>query len=62
MARRCPECGAATVRAHRPFCSARCRLRDLARWLDGEYRVQADHPDGMTDFPVTGPDNDPQAG
>jgi endogenous inhibitor of DNA gyrase (YacG/DUF329 family) len=25
--------------AHRPFCSERCRLRDLARWVDGDYRI-----------------------
>jgi endogenous inhibitor of DNA gyrase (YacG/DUF329 family) len=23
----------------RPFCSARCRMIDLAAWADGEYRV-----------------------
>jgi hypothetical protein len=23
----------------RPFCSERCKLQDLARWLDGVYRV-----------------------
>jgi uncharacterized protein len=23
----------------RPFCSERCKLRDLARWVDGDYRV-----------------------
>jgi uncharacterized protein len=23
----------------RPFCSERCRLLDLARWIDGEYRI-----------------------
>jgi endogenous inhibitor of DNA gyrase (YacG/DUF329 family) len=28
--------------AFRPFCSDRCRLIDLARWADGEYRVAAD--------------------
>lgn len=22
-----------------PFCSPRCRLVDLGRWLDGEYRI-----------------------
>jgi len=22
-----------------PFCSERCKLQDLARWLDGRYRV-----------------------
>jgi endogenous inhibitor of DNA gyrase (YacG/DUF329 family) len=26
----------------RPFCSERCRLLDLARWLDGAYRVPAE--------------------
>jgi endogenous inhibitor of DNA gyrase (YacG/DUF329 family) len=25
----------------RPFCSERCRLQDLARWVDGTYRVAA---------------------
>jgi endogenous inhibitor of DNA gyrase (YacG/DUF329 family) len=25
--------------ALRPFCSERCRLLDLARWVDGDYRV-----------------------
>jgi endogenous inhibitor of DNA gyrase (YacG/DUF329 family) len=24
---------------HFPFCSRRCRLVDLGRWLDGDYRV-----------------------
>ncbi len=23
----------------RPFCSERCKLLDLARWVDGSYRV-----------------------
>jgi endogenous inhibitor of DNA gyrase (YacG/DUF329 family) len=23
----------------RPFCSERCRLLDLSRWIDGSYRV-----------------------
>ncbi len=23
----------------RPFCSERCKLQDLARWVDGDYRV-----------------------
>ena len=26
----------------RPFCSERCKLLDLARWVDGTYRVAAD--------------------
>ncbi len=24
---------------HFPFCSRQCRLLDLGRWLDGDYRV-----------------------
>jgi endogenous inhibitor of DNA gyrase (YacG/DUF329 family) len=35
--------------AWRPFCSERCRLQDLAGWIDGSYRVAAevtDDPDG----------------
>jgi endogenous inhibitor of DNA gyrase (YacG/DUF329 family) len=25
-----------------PFCSERCKLQDLARWIDGHYRVPAE--------------------
>ncbi len=25
--------------AWRPFCSERCKLLDLAKWIDGDYRV-----------------------
>ncbi len=24
---------------HRPFCSKRCKMVDLGRWLDGTYKV-----------------------
>jgi endogenous inhibitor of DNA gyrase (YacG/DUF329 family) len=27
------------VQQWRPFCSERCRLQDLARWVDDQYRV-----------------------
>jgi endogenous inhibitor of DNA gyrase (YacG/DUF329 family) len=30
----------------RPFCSERCKLQDLARWLDGDYRVAGDEVPG----------------
>jgi hypothetical protein len=30
-----------------PFCSERCKLIDLGRWLDGKYQI-----------PVTGPQED----
>ena len=26
-------------RSYRPFCSERCRMADLGRWLAGDYRV-----------------------
>jgi endogenous inhibitor of DNA gyrase (YacG/DUF329 family) len=31
----------------RPFCSERCKMADLGRWLSGDYRVptQPDDPD-----------------
>jgi hypothetical protein len=42
---RCPHCGAPTTwegNPDRPFCSERCRLIDLGRWADEEYRVPAE--------------------
>ena len=41
---RCPTCRTEAAwegNPHRPFCSERCRLIDLGRWLDGDYRVPA---------------------
>ena len=35
----CPICGKPAVVQHRPFCSHRCALIDLGRWLGGNYRV-----------------------
>ena len=37
--RRCPICGKPRNEAHSPFCSTRCRDRDLVRWLDGGYAI-----------------------
>jgi endogenous inhibitor of DNA gyrase (YacG/DUF329 family) len=34
----------------RPFCSERCRNEDLARWVDGRYRIASE--------PVPESDND----
>ena len=32
-----------------PFCSERCKLIDLGRWLDGKYQVPVvDREDGST--------------
>jgi endogenous inhibitor of DNA gyrase (YacG/DUF329 family) len=41
--RKCPSCGRVTAvsppDSFRPFCSGRCRLADLGKWLDGAYRI-----------------------
>jgi endogenous inhibitor of DNA gyrase (YacG/DUF329 family) len=34
----------------RPFCSERCKWLDLAKWMDGEYRIP--------DVPVKEPGDD----
>jgi uncharacterized protein len=38
---RCPLCGKPRDPKFRPFCSARCRDRDLLNWLDGRYAIPA---------------------
>jgi hypothetical protein len=44
--RRCPTCGrpAGARPANRawPFCSDRCRLADLGRWMGEAYRIPGD--------------------
>ncbi|TCD04916.1 DNA gyrase inhibitor YacG [Erythrobacteraceae bacterium CFH 75059] len=35
----CPVCGKPRCEAARPFCSTRCKDRDLVRWLSGGYAV-----------------------
>ena len=32
---------------HWPFCSRRCQLIDLGRWLGGEYRIAAPLSDAL---------------
>ena len=46
---RCPICKAPTETAYRPFCSARCRDVDLARWLSGSYAIPGGQEDGDED-------------
>ncbi len=57
--RRCPTCHGALVDASHasaealqcaPFCSNRCQMADLGRWLSGAYRVAGD-PLDVTDLP-----------
>jgi endogenous inhibitor of DNA gyrase (YacG/DUF329 family) len=40
----------------RPFCSPRCRLIDLGKWFNEEYRV-SDPIDPHTELPVSPPDD-----
>ncbi len=59
--RKCPTCGNAVAplacnRAF-PFCSDRCRLLDLGKWLGEEYRIPAGRPG---DGAVLDPQRDPQ--
>jgi len=40
---KCPTCkkaiDTAATNPFRPFCSARCKMVDLGRWVSGDYRV-----------------------
>lgn len=38
-AKKCPICGKPRKQEHTPFCSPRCRDRDLAKWLDDGYAI-----------------------
>jgi endogenous inhibitor of DNA gyrase (YacG/DUF329 family) len=49
---RCATCGGAALRAGNkgfPFCSERCQLIDLGRWLGEEYRIPAGPADPFED-------------
>jgi endogenous inhibitor of DNA gyrase (YacG/DUF329 family) len=51
----CPTCGKPAEwkdNRFRPFCSERCQLVDLGRWVEGEYRVPGE--------PLPREPNDPQ--
>jgi endogenous inhibitor of DNA gyrase (YacG/DUF329 family) len=58
---RCPICDKPVERrpANRffPFCSERCRLIDLGKWLGEEYRVPG-RPEENEDETPTGPRRD----
>jgi hypothetical protein len=43
-----------------PFCSERCKLIDLGRWLDGRYQIPVaqDHEDESDPLPPRTPDDD----
>jgi len=41
-----------------PFCSDRCRLIDLGRWIDGTYALPADAPPSSPPDPAAGDDDE----
>ncbi|MEQ1503115.1 MAG: DNA gyrase inhibitor YacG [Myxococcota bacterium] len=55
MDRPCPICGtpvsldATSPNRDRPFCSKRCRMIDLDRWLSGDYAIPGDSVDTSSD-------------
>jgi hypothetical protein len=56
MKGRCPICGksfqieALSELPTFPFCTERCRLVDLGRWIDGAYAIPgSEPPDGPDD-------------
>lgn len=38
-AKKCPMCRKPRSAEHAPFCSPRCKDRDLVRWLDDGYAI-----------------------
>ncbi|WP_239804929.1 DNA gyrase inhibitor YacG [Croceicoccus hydrothermalis] len=52
--RKCPICAKPRHADHAPFCSSRCRDRDLANWLGDGYAI----PGPPADVPVHDPDED----
>ena len=61
---RCPICqqtmhGQSTKEwPHFPFCSQRCRLIDLGRWLGEGYRIPGEKIDEDADLPPDTGDSD----
>lgn len=47
---KCARCGgplSAAATAFVPFCSSRCKLIDLSKWLSGSYRIPGPPVDSM---------------
>ena len=54
----CPYCRRRPAEADwAPFCSERCKMADLGRWLSGDYRV----PGAAVDEGEGSPDGEPSA-
>lgn len=42
---KCPNCGKETKwegNPYRPFCSEKCKLADLDKWFNEEYKVEGE--------------------
>lgn len=48
--KKCPICGKPPVQKYSPFCSSRCRDRDLGKWLSDGYSVPG--PPVPPDYPA----------
>jgi endogenous inhibitor of DNA gyrase (YacG/DUF329 family) len=60
---RCPTCRREVAwegNPHRPFCSDRCRVLDLAAWADERYRFPGEPV--PSDAEAAGADDDPPRG
>lgn len=55
---RCPLCRQPAADPYAPFCSARCRDRDLLNWLGEAYAVPGPPADPDTDLGETSLDKD----
>jgi endogenous inhibitor of DNA gyrase (YacG/DUF329 family) len=47
--RKCPVCGKPATKENDPFCSKRCSLVDLNRWLSGAYAIPGKQNPGEDD-------------
>lgn len=61
----CPTCGRTFIvesdeqRRRLPFCSSRCKLIDLGKWFNEEYRISRDlQPEEMLEADVSHPRDD----
>ncbi|MFA4995187.1 MAG: DNA gyrase inhibitor YacG [Bdellovibrionales bacterium] len=50
VASRCPMCGKAPADKYKPFCSSRCSMLDLGKWLGEGYRLQTEENDDAPGF------------
>ena len=54
----CPICRKPRTAEFAPFCSKRCRDRDLLRWLDDGYAIPGPPADPEADPSLRGADDD----